>query len=194
MLIHVWSFIKIFIEQMDGIRLFDVLFCICIAVVVALSYAFVSNKRNQPKSIGFILFVFWAALYFEMTALITIIRREPGTDYHSGKIVAYIYIGDLNGDAYSIRQAIYNYLNVALFIPIGFFLKGLRINSKEFKDAIITVFLGFLFSFCIEITQIITKRGNFELNDIVTNTIGAILGVIIFEILRRVSEYEENKQ
>lgn len=193
MVLDLFLFFKVFFEQLAGIRCVDVIFCICSAVVMTICYAFICNKQKKIRSTRFLIFVFWALLFFEITFLITIFRREPGTEYHSGEIVPYIFTGNIYGDVYDRRQTIYNFLNIVLFVPIGFFLRGLRTDSRGIKDACITVLLGFLFSFFIECVQLITKRGNFELNDIVTNTLGAFLGIIIFELLRGVLKSERIK-
>lgn len=42
------------------------------------------------------------------------------------------------------------------------------------------VFAGFLFSCIIEISQLITQRGFCQLDDVVTNTVGAFVGRIIW--------------
>lgn len=194
MFIEFLLFLKVMFEQLDGITISNVIACIGLALTATIVYAVICNKRNQQRSIGFLTFVFWAVLYFEITFVITILRREPGTEYHSGEIVPYIFVGRLNGDVYDKRQVIYNFLNVVLFVPIGFFLSGLRKESSELKDTFISFLFGFLISFCIETIQLITKRGNFELNDIVTNTFGSFLGVMIFVSIRRIREHERIKK
>ena len=66
--------------------------------------------------------------------------------------------------------------NVIMFIPIGF-LSGML---KGWKG----IYIGACFSVIIEVTQLITQRGLFEFDDIIHNTIGTIVGVAIFMLMR----------
>lgn len=64
-------------------------------------------------------------------------------------------------------------LNVIAFIPIGYFL------SKLVKGGIVPLSISLLFIVMIETLQLITKRGFFELTDILLNFFGAIIGFVI---------------
>lgn len=50
----------------------------------------------------------------------------------------------------------------------------------------ICVLVGFLFSCVIEISQLITRRGFCQLDDIVTNTAGTMLGWLIWKLLDKI--------
>ena len=71
------------------------------------------------------------------------------------------------------------FFNVLLFVPFGFLLPMI---SKHFKNPIIAVTIGCLFSGMIEIMQYITGRGLTEVDDVITNTIGAAVGVAMYWI------------
>ena len=64
-------------------------------------------------------------------------------------------------------------LNILMFVPFGFLLP---LFSDRFKKFYWTLGLSFLFTFGIESTQYITKRGIFEVDDIMNNWIGALIG------------------
>ena len=68
------------------------------------------------------------------------------------------------------------FLNILLFVPFGVLFPMV---SKRFNDPIITVAAGCLFSGTIEIMQYITGRGLTEVDDVITNTIGAAVGKAI---------------
>ncbi|MBQ2297098.1 MAG: VanZ family protein, partial [Ruminiclostridium sp.] len=72
-------------------------------------------------------------------------------------------------------------LNVILFFPLGFFLPLLY---KIFRSAKNIVFAGFLFSFSIELLQMF-GWGKTDINDLITNTIGACLGYWIYCLLSK---------
>lgn len=72
-----------------------------------------------------------------------------------------------------------NFWNVVLFIPIGIMAAALL--KKRLWLAIL---LGMLLSAGIEVTQLLTRRGLFEFDDIFHNTLGAVIGVGLYLLLR----------
>ena len=63
-------------------------------------------------------------------------------------------------------------LNILMLIPVGFLLPFLV--KKH------TVMYGFLCSLCIEVFQLVTKRGYFEIDDLIHNTLGVVVGVGLY--------------
>lgn len=73
-------------------------------------------------------------------------------------------------------------LNVVLFIPFGFFLFFLW---KPFRRAPNMLLAGFMFSLAIELLQIFTLRAT-DVNDLITNTAGAMAGYGLGMILTKI--------
>ena len=74
--------------------------------------------------------------------------------------------------------------NILIFIPFGFFMPVACVRRNIIATAIET----FLLSFCIELIQLITKVGCFDVDDLFLNTLGGVIGYIIFlisNIIRR---------
>ena len=69
--------------------------------------------------------------------------------------------------------------NVAVFIPIGLFLPKLLDSCKRF---LLTTILALELSFLIEIIQLVTMVGAFDVDDLFLNTMGAAVGYIIYKI------------
>lgn len=67
-------------------------------------------------------------------------------------------------------------MNILMFIPIGFFVGG-ALKNKRLWNA---VEIGFVMSFLIEITQLITTRGVFNVDDIIHNILGCVIGFFCF--------------
>ncbi len=82
-----------------------------------------------------------------------------------------------------------NILNILMFIPIGFFIGG-ALKKKRILDII---GIGFLLSFFIELTQLITTRGVFNVDDIIHNVLGCIIGYLCFmlcyKLIQRIATY-----
>ncbi len=66
--------------------------------------------------------------------------------------------------------------NILIFMPMGFFVTALFYRMRGvFK---ITLF-AFCISICIELIQFFTKLGCFDVDDIILNTIGGLIGGVI---------------
>lgn len=73
--------------------------------------------------------------------------------------------------------------NIFAFSPFGFVLPIISPRNRKFFNVAL---LGFEFSLMIEIIQLLFKVGIFDVDDIFLNTIGSIIGYIIFAICRKV--------
>lgn len=81
--------------------------------------------------------------------------------------------------------------NILLFVPFGI-LYPLAVSTTDRKPDLrkkigwekFTVLLGFLISVGIETVQLITERGYCQLDDVVMNTLGALVGYVVFASLK----------
>lgn len=79
------------------------------------------------------------------------------------------------------RYFILNFvMNIVAFIPFGFFLPFLSKNANR-RNFIYVVGSALEFTLIIEILQLILKVGTFDVDDIFLNTVGGIIGFILFE-------------
>lgn len=77
-------------------------------------------------------------------------------------------------------------LNILMFIPLGLLLP---LVNKVFYKPYFTILLSFCFTLSIEISQLITKIGAFDVDDIFNNFLGAIIGYcLVMTILSATSE------
>lgn len=76
------------------------------------------------------------------------------------------------------------YLNIMLFIPFGLFSGSAFITDKK-RSYIIPLLLGVFLTLSIEFLQFYLQRGTFELDDILNNMIGTVIGVIIVSAIRK---------
>lgn len=78
-----------------------------------------------------------------------------------------------------VREPVDSLLNVILFLPLGFLLPTLYRKYDRFTSAVWT---GFLLSLSIETVQMF-GRGATDVNDLITNTVGACLGYFLYALL-----------
>lgn len=69
--------------------------------------------------------------------------------------------------------------NILAFSPFGFFLPLL---NKSYRKFYVIAFLSILFSLIIESSQFLLKVGVFDVDDILMNSVGGILGYLAFYI------------
>ena len=83
--------------------------------------------------------------------------------------------------------------NVLIFVPFGFFMP---MASRSWnRSFFLTVFYSFGISFFVEVFQLLTKVGSFDVDDMLLNTAGGLCGYILFalcNVIRR-SYVEERK-
>lgn len=73
-------------------------------------------------------------------------------------------------------------MNIIMPMPLGFLLPYIW---KNFRNMYKVTLIGFLFSLFIEISQIPTNR-EVDIDDLIMNTIGTILGYTIWKIIGKV--------
>ena len=73
--------------------------------------------------------------------------------------------------------------NVIGFLPFGFILPVIFRNFRSFWSI---MFGGFLFSLLVETIQLVTKVGCFDVDDLILNTLGAILGYLAFMLCDKI--------
>lgn len=81
--------------------------------------------------------------------------------------------------------------NVLAFTPFGFCLPLIRIKKTTFFKVLC---LSFLFSLTIESIQLIYQIGIFDVDDLVMNTVGGVLGYLIYKIGTAFMELKKRKR
>ena len=71
--------------------------------------------------------------------------------------------------------------NVLAFVPFGLFLPLLVRRVRSMGK---TLLLGFEFSLLVEIVQLFSKVGSFDVDDIILNTLGVFAGYVLFWLMR----------
>ena len=134
----------------------------------------VINKKGKRK--GKQLLPIWSTVcfwsYLALVVMITFWSRESGnTTRVDLDLGASLRINSRN-DALVVE-------NLLLFIPYGFCYCW----WKEKKEILFTGFMvGLVTSFIIEGMQLVTGRGIFQLDDIIMNTLGCMIGAFSYKL------------
>jgi glycopeptide antibiotics resistance protein len=80
--------------------------------------------------------------------------------------------------------------NVAGFLPFGFILP---ILCRKRPNLLLTGVMGLLFSLSVETLQLAGKVGSFDVDDLLLNTAGAVLGYLLFTICNAIRRWKYGK-
>ncbi|WP_051545461.1 VanZ family protein [Butyrivibrio sp. MC2021] len=168
-------------EQLRGIYVRDLILLVLVALLVIVIVKALMLKKGKEVSKGQLILTFCTICYAGVLLMITIFRRESGS--RTGNISIHLNLGSIRGGWYRVKQAAYSILNVLLFVPWGFLLRLKRFNDGHVRAFFMTALTGFLTSFTIEFFQLATKRGIFEVTDLVTNVSGTVIGAIMATVV-----------
>lgn len=143
------------------------------AIAVAIVGIIIYKKLRREEaevSVPAVLFF----IYLEVIVELAFFSREPGSRNGIDMDLFGTWGDSAIAHAYFLE-------NVMMFIPFGFLVP---LVVKRTRKAILCVSAGFLVSCTIEISQLLTQRGYCQLDDVVTNTAGTLLGWMIWKCLR----------
>lgn len=89
--------------------------------------------------------------------------------------------------------------NYAMFGPFGFMLGEFLLEGKPavlrrtMTAFFLTVLFAFLYAGVIEVSQFVFKRGLFEWDDFLGNTVGAAVGFCVYRLLQRKLDPEDKE-
>ena len=144
-----------------GILIGSLLYCLLMIV---------RKKKGDSDKQGnsVVEMIFW--VYVAVMVVITFLSREGGStkgiDLRIGSSLGI----NARNDAYAVE-------NILLFLPYGFLWGLMRRRKKGLWNALA---VGFLTSLGIEFLQLFSGRGVFQTDDIITNTLGAVVGYILY--------------
>ncbi|MBO4980423.1 MAG: VanZ family protein [Lachnospiraceae bacterium] len=147
--------------------------------LAAVILSVINNKRKRLGKKPFdvaALTVFY--IYLAILAAITFFSRESGS--RNGidlKVGSTLGINRRN-DAFVVE-------NILLFVPFGVVTPWAFESLRNFWGGIL---FGAAVSTGIECLQMITARGYFQIDDILTNTLGMAVGCLVFFLLHKVSD------
>lgn len=168
------------IEQLSGIYLSDLMILLAVLALLVLVPGYIICIK-KGISYRWAVHLYMTLAYLGIILIVTVFRRELGS--RSGNVHLNIDLGFSNGVIWSKRQIMYCLLNVILFIPWGFCVFRFMEKENVIKGIVLSFLVGFSTSVFIEITQLITRTGVFEITDILTNTSGTCLGALLCAIL-----------
>ena len=158
------------------------LFSVSIGISIFLTIYFLIYKKimKGTKKLKASKILLWGIflIYTVIVLGATFIHRTPVMYENINLHIFSSYIKVWN--RFSLLELRNIIFNILMFLPLGFVLPLLFKKCEKFY---ITYFLGLCMTISIEVLQLISKRGIFEIDDIINNTLGCMIGygvVMIF--------------
>lgn len=160
------------------------LFCIllpCMLYVLIQTKGF-HRRTNFIHMIWVFIFLYYVYLVLETTGIGTIweIALYPGMKLQE----------EINLIPFRDGISLSMILNVVMFMPLGFLLPLLW---KEYQSLVRTAIIGFCFSCGIEFCQLFNRRVS-DVDDLLMNTLGAILGWLIWIVFSRITHLKYGRR
>lgn len=152
---------------------------LCFAALV-LIFLFIERKQLR---LGTVLFVIFAALYSTFLLTVTILGRSSGMTSSIDQLFS-IYTRAFSGDKAAQFDILYN---IVLYMPIGLLI-------SHYKNARIDIIALATLAIVIELIQLITSLGVFEISDIINNFIGGLIGLDFARLIGMIIKHIKDKR
>jgi len=81
--------------------------------------------------------------------------------------------------------------NILIFTPFGFFVPAMFRRLRGFFRVVL---LGFELSLAVECVQLVTKTGSFDVDDLILNTLGSVIGVLLYMAIQHKRDMAANRR
>ena len=139
------------------------------------------KQEKKVRTLGKVLFVLYIGFLIYFLFLSDWYGREGVMDEYRYNLELFkeirrfiVYREQLG--AFAVFSNLFG--NILIFVPFGFFI-AMASSSRRFFKAL---FNSLGLSLCVEVLQLVTRVGSFDVDDILLNTIGGVLGYIVFMI------------
>lgn len=113
--------------------------------------------------------------YLSVILMITFLSRESGSQRGLDLELFSTWGINKRNNAYVVE-------NVLLFVPYGILSPLAFRERRSFWSCVL---FGAATSLAVELLQLVTGRGYFQIDDILTNILGTLIGYVIFSLCRR---------
>ena len=183
------SFLKHLIQKLFFMYTWNIVVLLIVMLLISVLYLILKRKIVNKKITNTVFLVSFA-IYFALMIYSTLIDRSSGTESVGLCLIPFnSYYKLFKGNTDIFKQSI---MNIAFFYPFGFLLCGLDFKFISERKWTIAIF-AFVFSFSIEILQLIFRLGYAEIDDVMHNTLGAIIGIIAVPFLNKLFDDIELK-
>lgn len=145
---------------------------ICMLVIGILASFWLYGIKKGIQASALIFFVVYGILMI----CITVVYRRQFHQSHINLMPLWSYSAIMSGKDELVKQII---MNVLAFVPIGASL-AVALRKSVWWQVLLT---GCLVSLCVELLQFYYKRGLCEIDDVIHNTTGCMIGYGVAKLI-----------
>lgn len=170
-----------FFDAILDLLLVDPVFLLGVIIIGIILIVLFRKNQTLPK---IRISIFSLALYYYLCVMLSRIVGIPTLqDYiRLSGLGESFFNPNINLIPFSDGFSLCFILNIVLFLPLGFLCP---LISRYYQSVKHTFFIGCGLSLFIEIIQLFTQYRATDIDDLISNTVGALLGYCCFRILHR---------
>ena len=150
---------------------------LAVFIIGIITFLWKKGMKQGLRSIAVLLLAEWVSLIICSTFIFREVHAER--EFHIKPLWSYF---DYANNSYFMEMAALNILNVLLFVPIGLLL-GCGYRTITWRKAMA---VGLLLSASIELLQLIFKKGLCEIDDVIHNVLGCMIGYGVAFLIKRI--------
>lgn len=166
-------------ESIMDLLMIKPVFFLGIFVVIVLLLILGKNKSAVSKVriilVSFILYYYLYLLFGNIVGVPTLSEL-----FRLSRLKEAVFNPNINLIPFSDGLSLSFILNIVLFVPLGFLCP---ILSRTYQSAKADILSGFFLSLFIEISQLFTLYRATDINDLITNILGAVVGYLCFNLI-----------
>ncbi|MBR3645934.1 MAG: VanZ family protein [Lachnospiraceae bacterium] len=125
--------------------------------------------------------VVWLCIFLAMMYIIVGYNiKSTHTIPEKGGVVDFLYLYKLAWNSFNAEQWKHIIMNYVLFIPVGLWIS---LGLVRFRNFFYMVLSGLGLSICVQMLQLFSSRNVFELDDLLGNTVGTVIGYGLAAVL-----------
>lgn len=168
----IFNYLEVYAGSATTVALIVLCFRVVYNLIIRKATTVENNERLWRRTLLTLIRDFVAAFYLYMVIAITFFSRlEGSTDIVNLKLFSTF--------STSMQDKVFIVENVLMFIPLGIFVWWY--GCRRYRYACLFFLLSCVI---IEIVQYTTGRGKLEIDDILTNTVGAGISFTIVKLLK----------
>lgn len=153
-----------------------ILSMIVLAMVCAL--AVMLYRRKQISKTQLVVAISLSA-YVDLLFYFTVLGRYSSDIYQ--KEIYFIYSYQQLFEHFDRNSFFQILVNVGMLMPVGFFMPMLLRERKILWTLVTAMFI----TCSIEFMQIVMRCGTFEIDDILNNMLGAVIGLLLYQVVKK---------
>lgn len=135
------------------------------------------DKNKKERTVTCVVFAVYILLLVWLVLFKFAVRIEDIPGMRSMNLIPFYYEQE---NSFHLKEILYN---VIVFIPAGFYFSAIAGKKNIFLGTAATAVLSFLF----EAIQWICSIGATDITDLITNTFGGFLGMLLFLVMGKIT-------